>query len=111
MILVKLQVEGIHCWEWCNLEEVSFLKNPHRHIFYIECKKEVNHNDREIEIILFKRKILEYLYSKYPTDDRCINFNTMSCEMIAEDLLKEFDLFSVSVLEDNENWSFIINEK
>lgn len=100
-VVVRLQVEGIHRWENCNIEEVSFLKNPHRHIFYIECKKEVTDDDRQIEIIYLKRRILAYLHVKY-----CVGvcqFSNNSCEMLAKELANKFELSYCSVLEDNEN--------
>jgi hypothetical protein len=97
-IIVKLEYEAIHSWPDCDIKEVEFLKYPHRHIFHICCKKEVKHNDRDIEIIMLKRRILEYLSYQYNG-----NFQHRSCEMIATDLLNEFNLDYCSVLEDNEN--------
>lgn len=99
-IVVRLQVEGIHRWEGCDIPEVSFLKNNHRHIFYIEAKKKVSHLDRDIEIICLKRAMLTFLHRNY---NMCIDFGNKSCEMIANELMKEFALSSCSVLEDNEN--------
>jgi len=63
-IIVKLQVEGFHYWPEA-FEKVSYLKELHRHIFHIECHKNVSHADREIEIIEFKRSILMYLYDQF----------------------------------------------
>lgn len=103
-IIVRLQIEWTHYWKDCDIEEVMFLKNEHRHIFYIDCAKEVNHWDRDIEIIQLKRKIDKYLRYKYWTPCK---FEWMSCEMIAQELLKEFDLNYCEVLEDNENWAYI----
>ena len=100
-IIVTLQIEGIHKWQNCPLEEVSFLRNEHRHIFHIEARKEVTHNDRDIEIILLKRKMQEY-YGTLP-----FNFGNQSCEMIAEDLMNAFDLCYCKVMEDNENGALI----
>ena len=100
-IVVKLQVEGLHQWKGCPIEEVSFLRDRHRHMFHIEVRKRVTHNDRDIEIIMLKREILKYL-GKQP-----IEFGNQSCEMIAEDLYKEFNCTYVSVLEDNENGAII----
>tara|TARA_B100001057_G_scaffold409402_1_gene424062 strand:- start:266 stop:607 length:342 start_codon:yes stop_codon:yes gene_type:complete len=97
-IIVKLTYAGIHCWKDCPLELVKYLRHPHRHTFYITCKKEVNHDDRDIEIILFKKNILDYIDTVYNGD-----FGTMSCEMIAKDLVLEFGLNYCEVLEDNEN--------
>ena len=95
-IVVKYTFEAIHCWENCNIEEVSFLKDKHRHIFYVEAIKEVYHTDRDIEIIKLKREM--EAYSK-----RKLDYGTNSCEDIAVDLLNEFKLISCQVLEDNEN--------
>jgi hypothetical protein len=96
-IVIKLQIEGIHQWSTCNLEEVNFLRYPHRHIFHITLTKKVEHNDRDIEIIIFKRKVLEY-FGEQP-----VMLGNKSCETIAEELLLKFNANSVTVLEDNEN--------
>ncbi len=107
-IIVKLQVEGFHCWPDAKtvVPEMAFLSDRHRHIFHIECRKEVTHDDRDIEIILFKRSILQYLKSNYSDPKKVLTiceFGPKSCEMLASELLKEFNLDYCSVLEDNEN--------
>ena len=105
-VIVKLQVEGLHCWPNAKdvFPEVKFLSDPHRHIFYITCKKRVNHDDRDVEFIMFKRDINEYLHLKYYDNvDRCLIFSSRSCEMIARELYEEFNLEYCSVFEDNEN--------
>ena len=105
-IKVNLQVEGIHQREACPLEDVGFLRSPHRHIFHISCMAEVGHNDREIEIIRFKRAILKYLHDKY--GDYICEFDNMSCEMIATELVEQFNLYSCEVLEDAENGAVVL---
>jgi len=107
-VVIKLQVEGVHRWEGCNIKEVIFLINEHRHIFHIVCKKHVSHNDRDIEIIQLKRGISKYLLGKYSQDGVVCNFDTKSCEMIAEELVKVFGLCYCSVMEDNENGAEVI---
>lgn len=107
-IVVKLQVEGIHRWPAAgdHFPEVEYLSHPHRHIFHIECKKEVFHDDRDVEFILFKREINEYLHRKYFNKKfkyQMCDFKSMSCEMIARELLEQFELVSCSVFEDGEN--------
>lgn len=96
-VIVRLQVEGIHNWETCDINEVMFLKYPHRHIFHIELAKSVEDSDREIEIIMLKRHIKNYL------GEEPVKFRSKSCEMIAEDLLNVFDADYVIVTEDGEN--------
>lgn len=103
-IRIKLFVEGIHCWSECPIPEVSFLRNPHRHIFHITCQKEVTHNDRDIEIIMFKREVESYLRTKYGTP---CDFGGMSCEMIASELTNAFKLSICEVMEDGENGAII----
>lgn len=105
-IIVKLQYEAIHNWPgvvevlpdqpWIQLA----LKNLHRHLFYITLEKLVSHSDRDVEIILFKHSVQKYLEEKY---GRPGELGSMSCEMLAQELLEKFDLESAEVLEDNEN--------
>lgn len=97
-IIVKSQFTALHAWENCPHEEVSFLRNPHRHIFYVEIKAPVKHNDRELEFFMVKKELDTFLQS-YPE-----NIRSMSCEMICEDILKYFEYITyVKVMEDNEN--------
>ena len=106
-IVVKLQVEGLHRWSGCNIREVIYLINQHRHVFYIKCKKAVSHDDRDIEIICFKRSIQKYLTDTYAKDGAVCDFGDMSCEMIAKELMQKFNLTYCSVLEDNENGAVV----
>ena len=91
-IWVTFRKEGIHLYpaakddpalatgDW---DDVSFLGVAHRHIFHFKVRIEVQHNDRDIEFIQFKRW-LERLY-----DDSVIELNHKSCEMIADDLYEQ----------------------
>lgn len=83
-IWVNFQREGIHCYPAAatdpQLADVSFLANPHRHIFHFNVALEVFHNDRDVEFIQFKR-FLEGLYT-----DNTLQLDYKSCEMIADDL-------------------------
>lgn len=109
-IKVKLQVEGLHSWPEARevFPEVGFLSDPHRHIFHISITKSVAHNDRDIEIIMFKRTVLNYLHDVYQDQQaKCLDFGRRSCEDLAEELLLRFDLDWVEVLEDNENGAIV----
>ena len=117
MIWVRFQKEGIHKFPAAltepELEEVSFLGYPHRHIFHFKVGIEVKHDDRDIEFILFKRW-LEGLY-----EDFTLELDYKSCEMISNDLCDAINYkypnrdVTISVAEDNENGSFTeyTNEK
>jgi len=110
MIWVKFQREGIHCYPAAatdlNLADVSFLANPHRHIFHFNVAIQVFHNDRDIEFIQFKRW-LESLYQGK------LDLNNKSCEMISDELYEAIAIrypdrnIEINVSEDNENGAVI----
>ena len=106
-IIIRTQFEAIHSWPDCPIEEVSFLKNPHRHIFHVEIKIKVSHNNRDVEFIQAKRILNEFLQQTYNEKD----IGHLSCEMICEDIQQNFagwSSHSISVFEDNENGAEII---
>lgn len=105
-VIIKLSIEGLHNWpEARNMfPEVAFLSDMHRHVFHFTLKKRVYHDNRDIEFIMFKRDVEQYLRGKFWREDyRCLMFGPMSCEMIAKQLLECFECEYVSVWEDNEN--------
>lgn len=103
-VFCSLQMEGIHCWPNCNIPEVNYLKYPHRHLFGIKAYKTVKHDDRDVEFIWLKHQIRNFLHSKFFSEElNCLDFGSMSCEMIGALLLKEFKLVRIEVDEDKEN--------
>ncbi len=116
MIWVTFRKEGIHKYPAALTDpalatgdeyDVSFLGYPHRHIFHFKVWIGVNHNDRDIEFIQFKRW-LENLYK-----DATLSLDFKSCEMMSDDL---YTVISqkypdrevwIEVSEDGENGSFI----
>jgi hypothetical protein len=118
MIWVTFRKEGIHKYPAAltdpNLAtgdkyDVSFLGHPHRHIFHFRVWIGVNHNDRDIEFIQFKR----WLEELYNGDQAVLQLDYKSCEMMSDDL---YDMISkkypnrevwIEVSEDGENGSFI----
>ena len=109
MIWVTFKREGIHKYPAAlddeKLKDVAFLGHPHRHIFHFKVWIEVEHNDRDIEFILFKRW-LEELYQG------TLELDYKSCEMIADDLQKQITdkhpnrKIWIEVSEDGENGCF-----
>ena len=107
-IWVTFQREGIHCYPAAltdpKLQSVSFLGYPHRHIFHFRVELEVFHDDRDVEFIMFKRELEQYI-------DGMMGFlNNKSCEMIANDLYSLYikvkypnRICVIEVSEDNEN--------
>lgn len=110
-IITRLRVEAIHCWPGCDIPEVDFLKYPHRHVFHIEARKTVSHDDRDIEIIRLGHDIRRMLFDLY-FDDRLQqhDFGSASCEEIARLILRSFELDSCEVTEDGENGAIITNQ-
>lgn len=106
-IIVNLQVEGIHHWPGAGAHDINvdFLMFPHRHVFHVKCKKRVTHDNREVEIILFKREIEQFFKRCYGEPAA---FDEMSCEQIAHELVEVYDLESAEVTEDNENGAEVI---
>jgi hypothetical protein len=113
-IWVTFKLEGIHCYPDAGinplLKDVSFLQHDHRHQFGFHVEIEVDHNERQIEFILFKR----WLMGLYNTG--VLDLNSKSCETISEELIDKikieypFKTIKVSVDEDGENGCTIISE-
>ena len=123
MIWVTFEKEGLHRYPAAlndpNLKtddeyDVSFLGYIPRHIFKFKVWICVEHHDRDIEFIQFKRW-LEKLYA-----EKTLQLDFKSCEMIAEDLHAQIDArypgrsVWIEVSEDGENgalirWDYNIN--
>ena len=123
-IKVSFQKEGVHFFpgadtdpkyatgEW---DDVSFLGYPHRHMFHFYVTLGVEHNDRDVEFIQFKRE-LERLYDEVDSSTAVLELDHQSCEMIGEALINYIEEqypnrpVRVEVYEDNENGGIIEND-
>jgi len=107
-VFCTVQIEGTHRWEKCPFDDVAFLRHQHRHMFHIKAHKPVTHSDRDVEFILLKRKIITYLTTRYSNlNENCLDFGKNSCEMIARELVLEFNLSQCEVNEDGENGAIV----
>lgn len=117
-VYCRLQVEGTHSWPNCPFDEVAYLRDRHRHVFHIKAYKQVTHSDRDVEFIMLKHEIKNYLEARYYSYDisngntitqgtHLHEFGSMSCEMIAKELIEQFDLSACEVNEDDENGAFV----
>lgn len=117
MIWVTFEKEGLHKYPAAlddpNLKtgdeyDVSFLGYIHRHIFKFKVWISVDHNDRDIEFIQFKRW-MEKLYA-----EKTLQLDFKSCEMMAEDLHAQIDAkypgrqVCIEVSEDGENGAYVV---
>lgn len=71
-VICALQMEGFHCWPEAD-GELAYLKNSHRHIFFITAEFPVRNANREIEIIsqqnAIKRYLTHYIKNRKPEID------------------------------------------
>jgi hypothetical protein len=118
MIWVTFRKEGIHKYPAALTDpalatgdeyDVSFLGYPHRHIFHFRVWINVQHDDRDIEFIQFKR----WLESLYNGQGSVLSLDHKSCEMMSEDLYQQISQkypsreIWIEISEDGENGSFI----
>jgi hypothetical protein len=108
-----LQVEGTHNWPGCPFDEVAYLRDPHRHVFHIKAYKLVTHSDRDVEFIMLKHQIVQFFEDRYMCSgsSKLCEFGAKSCEMIAQELINQFDLSRCEVSEDNENGAILTVEE
>lgn len=80
-IKIRTDFEGFHRYPNAGSIDprISFLENEHRHLFKVEIKISVTHDDRELEFFLVKWALKSYLENT--------SLNNQSCEMIAKDIL------------------------
>ena len=120
-IWVTFQKEGTHMYPGADTDpklatggwdDVSFLGVPHRHIFHFRVWIDVEHNDRDIEFIQFKRW-MERLYQEVDSSTSVLQLDHKSCEMMADDLYVQIaDKYPgravwIEVSEDGENGALI----
>ena len=117
-IWVTWQKEGIHKYPAAATDpalatgdeyDVSFLANPHRHMFHFRVWIDVFHNDRDVEFIQFKR----WCESLYSGHGAVLSLDYKSCEMMADDLYIQIAsrypnrAVWIEVSEDGENGALI----
>lgn len=115
-IFVQFQKEGIHKYPAALTDpllatgdeyDVSFLGYPHRHMFHFKVWIDVNHSNRDIEFIQFKRW-LENLYNQ-----NTLQLDFKSCEMMSDDLYTQIASkypgrnVWIEISEDGENGALI----
>lgn len=106
MIEIRFHFEGMHCWPSAP-DEVAFLRNKHRHTFYVRARMNVEHNDRELEFFMMKTRLQTFV-SQWGFD-----LGERSCEMMATSimdfLIRNFSRYEVEVEvnEDNENGAIV----
>ncbi|HPY55302.1 MAG TPA: hypothetical protein PLI14_06560 [Bacilli bacterium] len=116
-VWVTTSFEGVHRWPEAP-PLVDFLRNFHRHVFYVKVTVLVSHNDRDVEFFTLKMHV--DLVIKQITDND-FNLGRSSCEdmaksiftalsVIHEDQKPMYNVWSVEVSEDNENGAIVYKD-
>ena len=104
IVWVTTKFEAFH--RWVNApDDVAFLRSYHRHLFHVKVGMEVTHLNRNIEFFQFKEKLNIFLAENYESQQM-----EKSCEMIANEILLQFDASFVEISEDGENGAIVSNE-
>ena len=108
-IWITTEFPGKH--QWLNApEEVSFLRNLHRHLFKVRVEVKVKHSDRDVEFFILKGDVNRLLCNTLiPHLEKT---PSMSCEMMGELIITElvkqkYKVQSVEVSEDAENGAIV----
>jgi hypothetical protein len=105
-IFVRFTAEGFHRWSDAP-EHREYLTHLHRHLFYVEVRCNVTHDDREIEF----HDLLDAAKALF----KSIDMSEKSCEQMArnlgEELAKQYHRsFTVEVSEDKECGAKVVVE-
>lgn len=84
-VQIQLPIEGFHSWPGA-FDAVGFLRDRHRHTFFVRMGFAVHHDDRDLEIFVLRDMIRAYIGMHYGTP---AEFGSMSCESIARILVDE----------------------
>lgn len=106
-VITSNKIDGMHCWKDAP-EKFNYLKNEHRHIFYIRCWFSVTDTDREIEIneqqSIIERAVKKHYGNAIGTG---AYFGGMSCEDIARWCIEQFGCVACEVLEDGFGGAYV----
>jgi len=110
------KIEGFHLWKDAP-SEFDYLRNSHRHLFGFRLEMSVEHDNRSIEFIDLRNRLVEFgtgiVGGGYDYRHRPVG---KSCEMLAREVLEHFEAvysplyISVTVDEDGENGATIVHE-
>lgn len=100
-VVVRANVPGFHCWPAAP-EAVAFLRDKHFHLFSIDASFNVQGEDRELEIYLLRRDMLDQVQLMWPHERLGFLFGNDSCEMIARKIGEQVGAVEVTVLEDGQ---------
>ena len=83
---IKTDFEATHNWPECNIEEVEFLKNEHRHKIYIDVAV-MTSSDRQVEFFMLKMMVDDLIEKLYGTE-RIKSLGRKSMEEICSNIIE-----------------------
>ena len=109
-IFITTKFEGYHKYPNAP-DEVDFLKLLHRHMFGVKCKIQVFHDDRELEFIMVKHRVEEFIQNNLiKSSESCESYATKILCFLEEQYCKDiYRQIIVSVDEDGENGAEVYN--
>jgi len=109
LLKVKTSIDGYHHWPDAP-DHREYLRTPHRHTFGVSCMVPVTEEDRELEFHDLCDKLhLAARSVAYYAKCGCVDYDAMSCEMIASKILEEMPgAKSVAVSEDHMSEAIVI---
>lgn len=111
-VFIKTEFYGIHQWKECEIQEVSFLKFPHRHKVFVEVHINVTKKNREIEFFILQKQVNDIITKLYGSE-QIKNLQNKSMETIASEIKKLLqrkylqNKMIILCSEDNENGAYI----
>lgn len=104
-IFVRFQVAGFHYWPE-PIKGREYLGDRHRHLFHVEVRVQVAHDDRDVEF----HELLDFARSQFPGGE----LGAQSCEMMARALGNKIAhrfgrAVEVSVSEDGEVGALVLS--
>lgn len=107
-IMVNFQFEFEHRWPEAP-PEVHFLRHKHRHMMHVRVLISVQHNDRELEFIMVKRDLQQWVEKSkgsWPLRTSCEDIAQMLTQYIRHQYGSD-RFVQITVLEDGENGAVI----
>lgn len=115
-IFCRTEFEGTHCYPEAP-EEVAYLRSEHRHMFGVEVRMDVYHDDREVEFIMLKHFVSGWIDERLKRGEKVAKLGAMSCEQVAKELIVELEQrfgmarhLVVAINEDGENGAIVYED-
>lgn len=94
-VIIEVRALGNHKWTTAPVER-TYLRHNHPHIFRFKVSIQVSNLDRGIEFHDLWNRVNDFIHNKWQPKDEpahaALEFGKMSCEQIAESIIKDIVL-------------------